>query len=419
MHSLRPGYHRADEDTVPEGWAVVQLSEVASTSAGGRLGYTKQDHYGAGGVPAFSAAGQDGFVERAEFRDVDGVVLSAIGANCGRTFLAKGSWTTLANTQAIIPNDRLLASYLWHRTNREDYWPRSGSAQPFIKPSSIGACWILLPPIGEQRRIAEILDTLDEAIRTTEALIAKLEQVKKGLLHDLLTRGIDDNGELRDPERHPEQFKDSPLGRIPREWSTVPLRELVVLLRNGTSAAQAGTQTSYPVSRIETISGGTIDWRRVGYLHSPDPGYLMAPGDILYSHINSIAHMGKVALFDGSRALYHGMNLMLLRVDQTRAVPGFLHAVLASDRGRAHARRECKSAINQASLKQSDIGRFLVLLPSRDEQSEITRRIESVDERLRAERNRVNKLSFLRRGLMDDLLSGRVRVSADSQEVSA
>ncbi len=73
-----------------------------------------------------------------------------------------------------------------------------------------------LPPLPEQRRIAEILDTLDEAIRKTEQVIAKLQQMKQGLLHDLLTRGIDDNGELRDPERHPEQFKDSPLGRIPR-----------------------------------------------------------------------------------------------------------------------------------------------------------------------------------------------------------
>ena len=85
------------------------------------------------------------------------------------------------------------------------------------------------PPLPEQRQIAEILDTLDEAIRKTEAIIAKLKQVKQGLLHDLLTRGIDDNGELRDPERHPEQFKDSPLGRIPREWEVVTSRDMLTV----------------------------------------------------------------------------------------------------------------------------------------------------------------------------------------------
>ena len=82
------------------------------------------------------------------------------------------------------------------------------------------------PRLPEQRQIAAILDTIDDAIRKTEQIIAKLKQVKRGLLHDLLTRGIDDNGELRDPERHPEQFKDSPLGRIPKEWEITTLSAL-------------------------------------------------------------------------------------------------------------------------------------------------------------------------------------------------
>ena len=59
---------------------------------------------------------------------------------------------------------------------------------------------------------------MDEAIAKTEAVIAKLKQVRAGLLHDLLTRGLDEHGQLRDPIAHPEQFQDSPLGRIPREW---------------------------------------------------------------------------------------------------------------------------------------------------------------------------------------------------------
>lgn len=61
-----------------------------------------------------------------------------------------------------------------------------------------------MPSLPEQRRIADTLDTLGDAIHQTERLIAKLRQMKRGLLHDLLTRGLDDNGELRDPERHPE-----------------------------------------------------------------------------------------------------------------------------------------------------------------------------------------------------------------------
>ena len=78
---------------------------------------------------------------------------------------------------------------------------------------------IRIPPIPEQRRIAEILVTLDNAIRSTEGLIAKLEQIKQGLLHDLLTRGVDDNGQLRDPRVIPSSSSTTPIGLIPRAWS--------------------------------------------------------------------------------------------------------------------------------------------------------------------------------------------------------
>ena len=92
-------------------------------------------------------------------------------------------------------------------------------AQPNINAAEYATLGIPDLDISEQRRIAEILDTADEAVQKTEALIAKLKQVKAGLLHDLLTRGIDENGELRDPA--------SFIGGVPRQWKTVQLRDVV------------------------------------------------------------------------------------------------------------------------------------------------------------------------------------------------
>ena len=77
----------------------------------------------------------------------------------------------------------------------------------------------------EQQRIAEILDTVDEAIRSTERLIAKLEQTKLGLLHDLLTRGIDELS-LRDPSRDSAQFHVTVLGILPSAWEVTTLKEI-------------------------------------------------------------------------------------------------------------------------------------------------------------------------------------------------
>jgi type I restriction enzyme S subunit len=83
---------------------------------------------------------------------------------------------------------------------------------------------IFTPPLPEQAKIAEILSTVDRAIAQTEALIAKQQRIKTGLMADLLTRGIDEHGNLRSEATH--AFKDSPLGRIPVEWEVQDLKSV-------------------------------------------------------------------------------------------------------------------------------------------------------------------------------------------------
>jgi type I restriction enzyme S subunit len=83
---------------------------------------------------------------------------------------------------------------------------------------------IPLPPLPEQRKIAQILETVDNAIEKTEKIIEKYKRIKQGLMQDLLTKGIDEKGNIRSEKTH--KFKDSPLGRIPEEWEVVRLGEV-------------------------------------------------------------------------------------------------------------------------------------------------------------------------------------------------
>ena len=117
-----------------------------------------------------------------------------------------------------------------HNTRREAELKSSGTTRLRINLSALKTVHVWAPPLPEQTRIAAMLDTVDEAIATTEAVIAKLQQVRAGLLHDLLTRGLDENGQLRDPVAHPEQFQDSPLGRIPKEWQLQHLDDVVRII---------------------------------------------------------------------------------------------------------------------------------------------------------------------------------------------
>src|SRR5262249_13498716 len=129
-----------------------------------------------------------------------------------------------------------------HRTRREAETKSSGTTRLRINLSALKTVHIWAPQLAEQRQIARTLETVDEAIAKTEAVIAKLKQIRAGLLHDLLTRGLDEHGQLRDPSVHPEQFQNSPLGRIPREWEIKVLNEFVASAVDGPFGSNLKTE---------------------------------------------------------------------------------------------------------------------------------------------------------------------------------
>ena len=103
-----------------------------------------------------------------------------------------------------------------------------------------------------------MLDIVDKAIAKTEAVIVKLRQVRTGLLHDLLTRGLDANGQLRNPVTRPEQFQDSPLGRIPREWDVRPIDTVRTEIIDCKNRTPPYTNSGFPVLRTSNVRDGEL-----------------------------------------------------------------------------------------------------------------------------------------------------------------
>jgi type I restriction enzyme, S subunit len=266
-----------------------------------------------------------------------------------------------------------------------------------------------LPPLPEQRRIAEILDTLDEAIRKTEQVIAKLQQMKQGLLHDLLTRGIDENGELRDPERHPEQFQDSPLGLIPRSWDVQTLGQLVSFITD-----YRGKTPPYSEEGIAAISAENIGAGRVRsitkwvssevYKRWTTRGF-PEPGDTIFT---TEAPVAEVARLPGDQSY-----LLTRRVIALRPKPsvnmGFLYwSVLRSAQEGAWAGKMHGSTVPR--ILKPDILGLAMTVPHASEQESLSARMDAQEARLDREAESLAKLRTLKYGLMDDLLTGRVRV---------
>ncbi|HEX2688438.1 MAG TPA: restriction endonuclease subunit S [Kofleriaceae bacterium] len=281
-----------------------------------------------------------------------------------------------------------------------------------------------VPPLAEQRRIAEMLDTLDEAIRKTEQLIAKLKQAKQGLLHDLLTRGIDANGELRDPERNPEQFKNSLLGRIPIDWHLTLLHE-VAEIRSGI-AKNEGRILQDPVDvhylRVANVQDGFLDLREMKTIRIPRSDldrYRVLPGDVLMNEGGDLDKLGRGSLWHGEyEPCVHQNHVFVVRCGPM-LLPEFLSAWTGASRAKAYFMVAGKQTTNLASINKTQLGRLPVLLPSRAEQERILNVLSSCEEWIALEGVELAKLRVLKQGLMEDLLTGRVRVTNLLSEVAA
>jgi type I restriction enzyme S subunit len=158
-------------DDLPNGWVAVIASNVFVPRSGnsklikGKLFSEPAEHL----YPGYSASGQDVWLSHFEYEGT-AVILSAVGARCGKAFLAKGKWSAVANTHIIWPLlDLVLPEYSMLLLNNEGYWIRSGGAQPFVKVTETLQQQVVLPPIAEQSRIVTRVGELMQLCDALEA----------------------------------------------------------------------------------------------------------------------------------------------------------------------------------------------------------------------------------------------------------
>ena len=159
----------------------------------------------------------NGYLATFEF-DESAVILSSIGARCGKCFYVEGRWSSLANTQVIFPDkNECDAKFLWYQLNDEKRWPRAGTGQPFIKPSDVKRHKVFLPPIEEQRRIAAILDQAETLRTQRRTALALLDSLTQSLFLDM----------FGDPVANPKGWSMSPLADASDEIQIGPFGSLL------------------------------------------------------------------------------------------------------------------------------------------------------------------------------------------------
>ena len=333
-----------------------------------------------------------------------------------------------ANLIRIAPNkEKVLSEYLLHFFLSDSYksWLELNSSMTTIKTIQsplLKSMYLSLPPLPEQRRIATILSTLDETVEHTEALIEKYKNIKAGLMADLLTRGIDEEGRIRSEVTH--RFKDSALGRVPEEWEVTEIKKYLKNIKSGLSRRIENKDIGVPVLISGNIQEGKLDTTDLKYWFLDDPQganiskYFLNPGDILLCFINSIEQIGKCCIYeDIGRETIYTTNLFRIQINDN-TISKFLYYLIDSNIVQEELKCITKPAVNQASFTKPDFESIKVPLLSLFEQRCIAEILMAADQRIEKEEAYRDKLLQLKKGLMQDLLTGEVRVKDSSVQMA-
>jgi type I restriction enzyme, S subunit len=263
--------------------------------------------------------------------------------------------------------------------------------------------------------VATVLDCIEEAIGSTVSCIAKLQLVYAGLQHDLLSQGLDQDGVLRNPIAHPEQFTSSQLGTIPKGWRVAPLSYFIASAEYGISTSLS-TEGTLPVLRMNNLAGGEASLGDVKYATVVvAESLLLRHGDVLFNRTNSFDHVGRTGIWRGQlpRATFASY-LVRLNPIPTRMTNEFLNILLNAPEVQQRMRRFATPAVQQVNISPSNLQKMLIAAPETiSEQNRIASRVLDARADIESRVRELAKLRNLQSGLTVDLLTGRVRVPKD------
>ncbi|RBA23283.1 restriction endonuclease subunit S [Herminiimonas fonticola] len=260
---------------------------------------------------------------------------------------------------------------------------------------------LLLPPRPEQQKIAATLTAVDDVIESTQAQINKLKDLKTGMMQELLTKGIG----------HTE-FKDSEVGRLPKAWNVISLEDITLEHKQGYYSKDAYTSIGAYVVRITDLSNPYITFEGMPRMVMSEVdfnAYKIIKGDFLFARSGAI---GRYGIFDSDNEAVFASYLIRFRFNQDMALNKFVGYCYESDYCQFQLRAITQGSSN-VNINAQNIKGLLIPLPSLPEQEKIVAQISSLDATLIANTKKMNALQSTKKALMQDLLTGKVRVKVN------
>lgn len=319
-----------------------------------------------------------------------------------------------------------LLSSEWIQNDIARYCFTGSTNQVELSRTELLQLTLYFPELKQQLKIAEILSTVDNLIDQTQNLIDKYTAAKLGMMADLFSRGIDlsgtpetnkSYGQLRPSyEEAPELYQETELGWVPQDWDIKAIGEFSEI--KGGKRLPAGEPfanevTPYPYLRVTDMVDGWIDDSKLEYVSSEIETiisrYKIYESDIYVTIAGTLGLFGRIpSHLNGAQLTENAARITSF--DTSKYNPDYLCSYLRSDKLIPQLYKAIGVGAGVPKLALYQIEQFNIPVPSFKEQEELVKRIASSTELIEKEKKYLNKYKLIKKGLMQDLLTGKVKV---------
>jgi type I restriction enzyme S subunit len=358
-------------DQLPQGWAICRFDEIIHSYSGNSKLIKGRLHasFAQGRFLGFSASGGDVWLDHYE-EEGPAIILSAVGARCGKCFLANGKWSAIANTHVLRTNEALIETkFLWYLLNDELFWIRGGSGQPFVRTKESLTRKFAIPPLSEQRRIvAKIEELFSEIDKCIESLTTAREQLKayrqsilKAAFEGKLTvRNASDGG----------SFSEKPLGAF-----------LKFLTSGSRGWADYYAEHGHTFIRAQNLKYDRLDLSDRAYVQIPEDNTegvrtRVCYGDVLVTITG--ANVTRTGIINKDLGVaYVSQHVALCRTTD-ELLPEFLYWYLVSDTGGRKQLNAFAYGAGKPGLNLNNIRQVKIPVPPLQAQKAIVSRISEL-----------------------------------------
>ena len=413
----------------PNGWKVHTLGDLCSVATGGTPSRRRNDFWG-GNIPWMSSGEihqrrvastretiTDAGLAASNARWIpEGAVMIALngqGKTRGTAAILDRPVTCNQSLAAILPRqDTLVADYLFHYLSAKYASIRrltGDDGRNGLNLKHIRSIRVAYPSLSEQHKISAILSSIDDAIEKTQVVIAQVQVVKRGLMQELLTRGL--------PGRH-TRFKQTVIGEVPASWCAAPLSDVVFFQEGPGLRKWLFRNHGMPFINIRCISDdGNLDLSDVQYISKQKANksyrhFFLEADDTVVSSSGTLGRMAVVREAD----LPLMLNTSVIRfrtLDERICATSYMRAFLSSEQFLNQILRESQGSA-QRNFGPSHLRRVHIPLPPESEQKLLAATIAVHGERLAAESDYRTQLLKLKSALTSILLTGELRVTMDT-----